>query len=196
MPGDVTAGPPQPGDVVLFAGTGSSWLSRAIRWAQGGVPVTHAALVTHATPLVLILDVAWTIAVRSLAELGARDYQIVRPCVDGEPASEALGRRVADDSLQMLRRLEDRRYPWWRLPAYLFPRDWRDELVGQGPRQVCSVWTVRAWAAHGLAFWAWDGDRRRRLAHDEIVSVDPRDLWRLANEEGWPLVSRTPGFPA
>jgi len=187
------------GDILLCSSPGS-WLSGAIRFVTAS-EASHAALVTSADPIggdFACLEVSSRITVAPISAFPHRQWVAYRPRRAGRPLGPVIGQQIARDLLALLSAggVLGALYPWWRLPAYLFGRDWRGWLLLAGPRQVCSVTTVRAEIAHGVEVWCWEGNQRRQLlTANEIESITPGDLLRNACEEGWEPIAWTSEAP-
>lgn len=185
---------------VLVCTTPGDLFSRAIRWATRS-DASHVALVTRADPAggnFWLLEVGCTLREARIAEFPGREWIAYRPTTDAGPIAPEEGAVIVYQTLRFLAAAGalGALYPFWKLPAYLLGRDWRGRLILSGARQVCSVVTMRALAARGIALWAWEGDNRRRLdAADEIEGITPADVLRTAIEEGWIEVAWTDHAP-
>jgi hypothetical protein len=189
----------QPGDIVLCTDPGSIF-SAGIRWLTGS-QASHAALVTAGDPAwgdFWVLEVGWRIRPQRISEFSAREWCAWRPTWGLQPLPALAGAQIARDTLAWLAAdgVLGALYPWWKLPAYWFARDWRGRLLRAGARQVCSVTTIRAAITHGVEVWSWRGDNRDvLLTADEVESVTPADLARNAVEQGWEEIAWTDNAP-
>jgi hypothetical protein len=127
-----------------------------------------------------VLEVGWTIRVTNFARLDRGEFEVWRPVA--VPNRENIGDNVRK-LVRALRQSGNDRYPWWKLPLYVFPTDWRGRLIRKGMRQVCSVMTARALVSHG-----W---RPRRHPdgvvidhHNEVEALTPGDLHRMLQLQG------------
>jgi hypothetical protein len=187
------------GDILLCSAK-DSLLSAGIRWLTRSQS-SHAALVTAADPNggdFLCLEVGSRIRVAPISDYPTREWIAYRPRVLGLPLTPLAGQKIARDLLSLLSAggVLGALYPWWKLVAYVLGRDWRGHLLLSGPRQVCSVTTIRAAVAHGVEVWVWDGSNRcQLLTADEIESITPADLLHNAVEQGWEPIAWTGEAP-
>jgi len=187
------------GDILLCTDP-ESWFSAGIRWATGS-DASHAALVTCGDcdrGNFSILEVGLRIRAACISEFPSREWIAYRPRKASGPMPPLDGQKIVRNLLKLLADggALGALYPWWKLAAYLFGRDWRGKLLLSGARQVCSVTTIRAEVGDGVEVWVWDGDNRRQLlTHDEIESISPADLLRNAVEEGWEPIAWTREAP-
>lgn len=185
-----------PGDIVLCRSTGSM-LSGAIRGVTRS-PYSHAQLVMRPAPnpwrdplQFAVLEVGWTIRETRFAGLGRGDFAVWRPIVEGVdtlPSRLGWGLHVAADVRALIQAPSfPRRYPWWKLGAYLFPLDWREQLLRAGPRQVCSVMAARALVSHG-----WRPRFNGKPVADDrtVLLLTPGDLARACERDAGRLIYR------
>ena len=182
-----------PGDLVSCAG--KSLLSDLIRLGSGS-GYSHTQLVLSPSRFPIgrpldfeVLEVSSRIRIARFSELGYDAFRVDRPRAPKGEDQAVWGEHIAADVrrlVALLQATKQDRYPWWKLPLYLIGDvDWRGRLIRSGPRQVCSVMSVRPLVARGWSFYAWVGDERRLVdQHDEIETVRPADIVRFFNEGG------------
>lgn len=194
-----------PGDLVSCAGRG--WLSELIRW-QTDSGYSHTQLVVEAAPFPAskpldfkVLEVGRRIRIARFSDLGYYAFRVDRPRAPAGEHQAIWGEHVAADVKRLVAILQDQgadAYPWWKLPLYLLPNlDWRGRMIRQGPRQVCSVMSVRPLVARGWSYYLWrGGDRILVDTHDEIQCVRPADIVRFSIEGGMKLIHESRFAPA
>ena len=182
-----------PGDLVSCAGSGI--LAEMIRLASSS-GYSHTQIVVRGSPDPIrrrldfqVLEVGSRIRIARFSTLGYDAFRVDRPCAPKGEDQAIWGEHVAADARRLVAHLQatgNDRYPWWKLPLYLVGDvDWRGRLIRGGPRQVCSVMSVRPLVARGWSFYTWDGhDRRLVDQHDEIETVRPGDIVRFFEEGG------------